>query len=32
MDEKKNIQKCLDNLVNFQMAFKMCCKTIGRYQ
>ena len=28
MDEK-NMQKCLDDLVDFQMAFKMCRKTIG---
>ena len=26
---KKNIQKCLDDLVDFQMAFKMCCETIS---
>ena len=30
MDEKKKpIQKCLDNPVNFQGAFKMCRKTMG---
>ena len=29
MDEKKTIQKYLDNLVDFQMAFKMFRKTIG---
>ena len=29
MDEKKTIQKCLDNLVNFQGVFKMCRKTMG---
>ena len=26
---KKNIQKCLNNSVDFQMAFNLCCKTIG---
>ena len=26
---KKNMQKCLDHLVDFQIAFKMCRKTIG---
>ena len=26
MDEKKNIQKYLDNLTYFQIAFKMCRK------
>ena len=29
MDEKRNIQQYLDNLVDFQMAFKMCRKTIS---
>ena len=28
--KKKNIQKCLDNLVDFQMTFKMCLKTMSR--
>ena len=27
--KKKNIYKCLDNLVDFQIAFKICRKTIG---
>ena len=27
--KKKIIRKCLDNLVDFQMAFKMCRKTIA---
>ena len=26
---EKNIQKCLDHLVDFQIAIKICCKTIG---
>ena len=26
--KKKIIEKCLDNIVDFQMAFKMCRKTI----
>lgn len=28
MDEKKIIQKCLHNLVDFQITFKICWKTI----
>ena len=28
IDEIKITEKCLDNIVDFQMAFKMCHKTI----